>query len=167
MAEIKPTYKSIKPNANLLKYNTKELRQAANWIDRDNGSMVLLNIVSMFIKLQELNASIEIESNSSGVIKFNYGEKSIKRYFESASELSIAISLGPLDLHDKENLFFKADCGILKTQIKRWDSKSNMIEIYVPEIDLFKMIYLNGAEKILCNSLNGMTVGQLKVREIL
>ena len=167
MGKINASYESQKPSKELLKFKAKELRHAANWIDREKGVLVVLNAVSMFKKLQDLQASVEINPDSSGLIKFDFKGQSIVRYFESASEMSIALNLGPLDLNEKtSDLYFKADVGVLKANIIKYKSSNNTVVIEVPEIDLIKYIYLNGAEKILCNDLSGMTIGQMKVREI-
>lgn len=168
MDKIEPSYKSASPQKELLKYSPSELRHTANWIDRDKNNVLFLNVVSMFIKLRELNAELDIRPDSSGSIEFELNGKSVIRYFESASELSTALNLGPLDLNKMSSeLYFKADVGTFKASIIEKNSNNNTIIVSVPEIDLTKMIYLNGAEKILCNHLNGMTAGQLKVREIL
>lgn len=167
MDKLESSYNKTPPKKELYNYTPKELRHAANWIDRDQGNQLILNTVSLFKKLSELNAELAVGPDNTGVISFTYNNKQIKRYFESAAEMSTAINLGPVDLMGTEPLFFKSDKGPLKAHIAETDSIKNTVIVYVPEINLTKMIYLNGAEKILCNGANGMTVGQMKIREVM
>jgi len=155
-----------KPSEALLNYKPKELRHAANWIDRDNGSHQIINAVTLFRKLEEMSAEITIGPRGSGFISFNVNNKRVIRYFESANEMSTAMNLGPLNLNDKENLYFKADSGASKCYVTMKMYNKNMIQIFVPELNIYKDIYLNGAEKILCNNAEGLTAGQIKLLEI-
>jgi len=159
-----------KPKEELLKYSAKELRHAASVIDRNNKKHNILNAISIFKKLKELDAELHILPDESGYITFPYEDREIYRDFKSGSELSLALALGPIDLYGSE-LYYKRgskthECEINSTDTdKESNSKNNIIIVYVKELDLHSMIHLNGAEKVLCNTKDGLTLGQLILKE--
>lgn len=155
-----------KINCQLLKYNSYELRQAANYIDIENKRYPLLNILTIMKKLEYLNATLELNKES-GFIKFWSNEKNdyVRRNFKSASELSIALSLGPIDIYWSDSLYVKTEVGVFKIEIINCIRDKNQIFVRNLENDRTRYIWLNGAEKILANSKEGLTAGQLKLKK--
>jgi len=154
------------PIEELMTYSAKELRHAASFIDRNNGKHNILNLVSVFKKLKDLGAELHINEDETGSILFHYDGKERYRDFESGAELSLALALSPLDMYSSP-LYYKHrgqvyECEIT-TDVEK--TKNNTIVIYVKELDLHKMIHMNGSEKVLCNTLDGLTLGQLVLKD--
>jgi len=170
----------MKPAQELLQYSSNQLRHAANWADRNKGIYQPLSVIAMIKKLNDLNATLEIEPADNiydspdcyGSFSFynNIKEDDTIRDFTSATELSIALSLGPVDLYWEDNLFFKTsnmchpchtieDDNIDDNDI---DNTGN-INIYIPNLDEYKLIILSGAEKVLCNTDKFLTAGRVQL----
>ena len=153
------------PKENLLKYSSYELRQAANWIDRENKQYPLLNVLSMMQKLDSLGAELTVSTGEKGYITFWLPEKQaiVTRRFSSASELSTALSLGPIDIQWYGNLFIKTSQGNMPIEPIGLNEDKNQLIIKNLVTKSNRYIWLNGAEKILANSPDGRTAGQIKL----
>lgn len=154
------------PIEELKNYTAKELRHAASYIDRDNGKHQVLNMISVFKKLKELKAELHILSNETGYISFKHGKNKVRREFSSGAELSLALALGPIVLKGYP-LYLKlkgrtAECEIVSNSQK---ASNNSITIKVLKTNEYKLVHLNGAEKILSNTVSGLTLGQLVLKE--
>ena len=155
-----------KPLKSLLNYSPHDLRLAANWIDRENKQYPLLNTLTLMQKLNDINGTLNIIDKETGYIKFWLEEKQsyVTRTFHSASELSIALSLGPVDLLWHGNLFLKTPGGNIKVEPIKLIEEKNQMYIRNLETDSTRYIWLNGAEKILANNEEGLTAGQIKLK---
>lgn len=157
----------VKPNImeELMVYSPKDLRAAANWIDRENNVFPLINVLSLSQKLKALDGSLRFITGESGEIKFWLEEKGsyVIRNFASAKELSAAITLGPVDIFWLSNLFLKTKLGNLPITPTRHDPDKNQLHFRVNSTKEKRFVWLNGAEKILCNSKEGLTAGQMKL----
>lgn len=153
-----------RPLPELLKYEAKQLRHAASYIDRDEGKHPILNLISVFKKIKDLGAELHLFNDETGHITFDYNGKEIYRDFNSGAELSLALALGPIDLYSK--IFYKNGGNVYPCEISVDNIETkNSIVIYVEDLDLHRMIHMNGAEKILSNTKEGFTIGQLKLKE--
>lgn len=149
----------------LMGYSPKDLRAAANWIDRENNVFPLINVLSLSQKLKALDGSLRFITGESGEIKFFLEEKGkyVIRNFASAKELSAAITLGPVDIFWIGNLFLKTKQGNLRITPTRLDPDKNQLHFKVNNTNEKRFVWLNGAEKILCNNKEGLTAGQMRL----
>lgn len=154
-----------KPIQELMSYSAKDLRFAANWMDRENGVYPLINVLSLSKKLTALNATLKFLTGEQGEITFFLEEKGaiVTRYFSSAKELSVALTLGPVDLFWVGNLFLKTAEGNLEIIPRRLDSDKNQLHFTVKKTKEKRFAWLNRAENILCNNKEGLTAGQIKL----
>ncbi len=148
-------------------FSAKELRHAANVIDREKGKFPPINTLSLSRKLDALEATLVYTGDESGWIKFWLDEKNnyVIRRFTSITELTTAVNLGPVDLNWECNLYLKNPQGILWCKILEYCNDKSQMRINVPDLFTDKYIYVNGAEKILCNSDKGLTAGQMKLNK--
>ena len=154
------------PVEELKKYTARELRHAASYIDRDNGKHSVLNMISVFKKLKDLKAEVVIHSDETGYLTFNHGKNTVTRKFSSGSELSLALALGPVILEGYP-LYLKLRGRNVKCEIVPDDENisNSAITVRVLKTNEYRLVHLNGAEKILCNTLSGLTLGQLVLKE--
>ena len=161
------SYESQPIAEGLNSFSAKELRHAANVIDREKGKFPPINTLSLSRKLDALDATLVYTGDEKGEIKFWLKEKDdwVTRQFTSIAELTTAVNLGPVDLNWHGHLFLKNAQGILRCEIMEYCNDKSQMRVLVPDLHTDKYIYVNGAEKILCNSDRGLTAGQMKLNK--
>lgn len=162
---VKKAYESEPIIEELRDYDTKDLRHAANYIDRENGKFPPINTLSLSKKLDALEASLFYSGNECGRIEFFLEEKgtNVTRHFSSIGELTTAISLGPIDFYWHGNLFIKFAEGVMPIEIKEEILDQHKLLVWIPKLKRTKEIFISGAEKVLCNNEAGLTAGQMKL----
>lgn len=161
----KKAYVSNPPLQELLKFSPRDLRHAANWIDRDNNRYPMMSLHAMLRKLIALKAGIRIKPNESelGTIEFDVNGVKITRSFKSMHELSNSLAIGPLDLSPNATLLLKRKDGVFEAEIVRKNGSDNTITIFVAELNQEIVVPLKVAELHLCNTEEGLTAGQMVI----
>jgi len=168
LIKIPKGYNYRAPEEELMKFTTQQLRHAANCLDRSKGRFPPISIAALVQKLSALGAHMTINPETKGTISFHCIEKNdlVTRRFYTTSELTLCLNLGPVDLEWPDSLYIKTLNGIHPVDIISRNEETHSIAVVTHDQKIIKHIWLNGAEKILCNSPEGLTAGQMKIKSL-